>query len=46
MDNHRFFFVNVFRRLVCAFYFVIVPIRHFYPQSELLIADNWLRIKF
>ena len=21
-------------------------IRHFYPQSELLIADNWLRIKF
>ena len=20
--------------------------RHFYPQSELLIADNWLRIKF
>ena len=26
MDNNRFFFVNVCRRLVCAVYFVIVPI--------------------
>ena len=27
MDNNRlFFFVNICRRLVCAVYFVIVPI--------------------
>ena len=26
MDNNRFFFVNVCRRLVYAVYFVIVPI--------------------
>ena len=26
MDNNHFFFVNVCRRLVCAVYFVIVPI--------------------
>ena len=25
MDNTRFFFGNVCRRLVCAVYFVIVP---------------------
>ena len=26
MENNRFFFANVCRRLVCAVYFVIVPI--------------------
>ena len=26
MDDNHFFFVNVCRRLVCAVYFVIVPI--------------------
>ena len=26
MENDSFFFVNVFRRLVCAVYFVIVQI--------------------
>ena len=26
MDNNRLFFVDVCRRLVCAVYFVIVPI--------------------
>ena len=26
MDNNSFFFVNVFRRLVCVVYFVIVPV--------------------
>ena len=26
MDNNCYFFVNVCRRLVCAVYFVIVPI--------------------
>ena len=26
MDSNRFFFVNVCRHLVCAIYFVIVPI--------------------
>ena len=29
MDNNRFFFVNVCRRLLCAVYFVIVPNRYF-----------------
>ena len=30
MNNNRFFFVNVCRRLVCAVYFVIVPFGTFY----------------
>ena len=29
MDNNRVFFVNVYRRLVCVVYFVIVPIGYF-----------------